>query len=80
MVKICYSTTLFTNDDSEDFELTADQYEKLKAHLVTLTAPVTRDQEYNARVKAADERAKVITNLLGDLDGHAQRKQLERFA
>ena len=75
-VKITYSAALFTNDDSEDFELTADQYEKLKAHLVTLTAPVTSDQQFKASMKAADDRAKVINNVLGRLDGH-RLEQLE---
>ncbi len=53
----------------EDINLTAQQYAALKAHLADLTAPRTSDQDFRARMSTADQRAEVITNLLGDLNG-----------
>ncbi len=54
----------------EDINLTAQQYAALKAHLADLTAPpLTSSQELQARMNAAKERAAVINNLLGGLNG-----------
>ena len=60
--------TFEDGDERELLQLTADQFAALKAHLATLksTPPVTSFRAYTA---AADERVKVINNLLGGLDG-----------
>jgi hypothetical protein len=72
-----YSLSRFEADDAptEDFELTAAQYDALKQHLAKLTAPPLNEMQahkaaYTARCDAAKVRAKVISDLLGNLDGH----------
>ncbi len=66
--ELSYSLDMYDscNPPREHFDLTAEQYESLKAHLIAMKAP----KSYQARANTATERANVINNLLGgDLSG-----------
>lgn len=73
--KTTYTAALFIDDDAEDFELTAEQYAAVKAHLKTLTEKPDPNDHQAFHAKRLEERdrlnrdAKYLSDLFGDLNG-----------